>query len=472
MKVLFLINDYLTQPLGVGYLSSVLCMEGHFTEAAALRDKKRIKKLLNDFNPDVLALSLVTGREYLFLETAKLIKEVSPRISVFAGGPHPTFYPDFIKEKPIDAVCIGEGELAFREMLRLMSATGRVCENIPNWNIKRENGEVVCNDVAPLIEELDSLSYPDRGIFDRACPGRNPAAVYVMASRGCPYKCSYCFNHSYNELYKNKGTICRRRSVWNVIGEIKELKKRYPLQIAVFQDDTFNLDKKWLLEFSELFPKETDVAFHCHLRADLLDEESAEMLRHAGCISVKLGLEAGSEHIRNRLFDRSMSIEEFERACSLLRKNRIAFAVENILGAPDSTLEDDLLTYILNRRVKPAYSFATMLQLYPGTRIAGYALKNNNGYTQYPDSFYKSSKTPVENSTERGRLRAVFAIGVALGLPVKIIKNIISLNVKSVFEFIDKLWKGYCLRFRLYPYSIEIRTMVKETLDYLKDRYY
>jgi len=475
MNILFLTYDYLTQPLGIAYLSGALLEAGHATQVAALHDGPRQKALLRDFQPDVLCLSLITGQHPLFFQAAGKIKKAFPKISVLAGGPHPTFYPECIHENVLDAVCRGEGETALPAMVNGLAETGSLPATLQNWWIKRPDGSVIKNDVGPLLDDLGRLPQPDRAMFDRAQPGVLRRTVYVMTSRGCPYQCSYCFNHAYNKLYDGKGRLCRRRSVGSVLEEIGGLKRRYPLQIIVFQDDTFNLDRQWLAEFAERYPLETGVPFHCHLRADLLDSETAAMLRRAGCLSVKLGLESGRDHVRNGILNRGMSLEQFETACALLRKSGIRFATENILAIPGSTFEDDLCTYGINRRVRPQHSFATLMQVYPRTRIAEFAAKSGCAEAlanDFPHTFYEDSAMSLEHKVARGRLRALFALGVSLNVPVPVIRVLAGFRLRGFYEFIDRLWKGYCLRFRIYPYRQSVFDFMRETAEYLRNKHY
>lgn len=475
MKLLFLSFDYLTQPMGIASLAAALSRTGHQAEVVALDDTARQKLLLRNFQPDILCLSLISGQHPLFLERARQIKTAYPHLRVLAGGPHPTFYPECINEDCIDAVCRGEGDIALPAFVDALEQTGAIPEKTANWWIKLPDGSISRNDVAPLINNLDLLPYPDRRIFDRACPDTQPATVYIMASRGCPFNCNYCFNHAYRELYKERGVMCRRRSVNNVVAEIKHLRQRYPLQMIVFQDDTFNLDKNWVQNFARRYADEIGLPFHCHLRADLLDEETAYFLKLAGCFSVKLGLEAGREAVRNGILKRGMSLEQFKNACVLLRHNGIRFATENILGVPGTTLGDDLLTYAINRNIRPHYSFATLLQVYPRTGMAEYVRKLGLATpqdVQLPETFYEDSPLAITDKDKRGRLRAIFALSVSLNLPVALVRALIALPLRSLYEFVDRIWKGYCLRFSIYPYKQGMIGFIRDVWSYLERRYY
>lgn len=475
MKLLFISFDHLTQPLGIASLSAVLLKAGHRAEVAALGDTARQELLLRIFKPDILCLSLITGQHLLFIERARQIKSTHPHLLVLAGGPHPTFYPECINEPCIDAVCRGEGDNALPALVNALVQTGALPENLSNWWIKRPDGTICRNDLGHLVENLDELPWPDRSIFERASQGAKPATVYVMASRGCPFNCSYCFNHAYRRLYHGRGMFCRRRSIGHVIGEIQQLQRRYPLQMVVFQDDTFNLDQGWLRAFAERYVCKIGIPFHCHLRADLLDAETTGLLRQAGCLSVKLGLEAGNEAVRNGILKRGMSLSQFENACDWLHANGIRFATENILGAPGSTLDDDLLTYSVNAHVRPHFSFVSLMQVYPGTDIEAYALRHGfakSPVARFPETFYENSSIVIKDQDKRGRLRAVFALCVRLNLPRALVRMLIALPLRKFYELLDRLWKGYCLRFRIYPYKQTLRHFVSDVRHYLKGKYY
>jgi radical SAM superfamily enzyme YgiQ (UPF0313 family) len=475
MNILFLSFDYLTQPLGIASLSAALRQAGHHSEVAALADTTRQDQLLRDFKPAILCLSLITGQHPLFIERARWIKAAHPQLLVLAGGPHPTFYPECIDEPCLDAICRGEGDIALPAFVDAVEQHGAVPESLANWWIKQPDGTVFRSEPAPLPANLDDLPSPDRSIFDRARPGAAPVTAFIMTSRGCPFNCSYCFNHAYRDLYRGLGTMCRRRSVAHVIAEIQQVQKHYPLQMVVFQDDTFNLDKSWLKGFAECYGNEVALPFHCHLRADLLDEETAALLKMAGCLSVKLGLEAGREHVRNGILKRGMTLEQFENACALLHRNGIRFATENILAVPGSTLDDDLFTYTVNRRVRPQHSFASLMQVYPRTGIAAYALQHGfatTPVTNFPATFYEDSAINISDKVARGRLRALFALAVSLNLPLVVLRPLLALPLRKCYEFIDRFWKGYCLRFRIYPYKQGVGSFIADVRTYLTGKYY
>ena len=134
-----------------------------------------------------------------------LFVEKAP-FSVF-GGPHPTFFPDMIEEPGVDGICIGEGEGPIADLANTLNGNGhrpRPRPDIPNWWFKLD-GEIVRNPVRPLIHDLGSLPHSDRHlVYDKHDASRRTPIKHFMASRGCPYACTYCFNHAYYQIYKRE----------------------------------------------------------------------------------------------------------------------------------------------------------------------------------------------------------------------------------------------------------------------------
>ena len=62
------------------------------------------------------------------------------------------------------------------------------------------NGEIFKNGLAKLVDVLDDLPYPDRELLYEADPSLAEVGLKsFIAGRGCPYKCSYCFNKQYSQ---------------------------------------------------------------------------------------------------------------------------------------------------------------------------------------------------------------------------------------------------------------------------------
>ena len=198
-KILFVQNieyDY----LGVMYVSSVLKNAGHECDLLIQHDPEKIINYAAGKNYTIFAFSIMSGIHQWALKVTGKLKEAFPETPVIFGGVHPTYFPEVIEQGPVDIICRGEGEYAMLDLVQALD-TGEDYSNIPNLWIK--NGEKIKkNELRSLIEDLDVLPLPDRGLYyDRYPKLKTKKTKYFMASRGCPYNCTFCFNKQLKELY-------------------------------------------------------------------------------------------------------------------------------------------------------------------------------------------------------------------------------------------------------------------------------
>lgn len=474
MKILFLTHDLITVPLGVSYISTISKRAGHEVMAAALNEKDLLETV-REFAPDVVAFGCTTGFHRKYLEAAAEIRSKFDVITVM-GGAHPTFFPEILEEcDHLDYVIRGEAEEAFPQLLDALEGK-RSLESVGNLRFIKE-GNVIQNPLLPLCEDLDSIPFPDRKMLERYEEKLNRKTIFVITGRGCPYDCSYCFNHAFNKLYKGLGRMCRRRSVENVIREIEEIRRDSPeLQMIIFQDDIFILEREWVFEFCRLYTKRIGLPFHCHLRANLVDGEITGELKKAGCISVKMAIESASDRLRNGVLNRNMSREVIENACRAVKDAGIVLVTQNIIGIPTGTLDDDLDTLDLNCSIGPDFAFATLLQPYPRTAIGQFCLENgfmeSEDPSQAPDSFFDCSILRIPDKKRRERLRKLFALAIEYPMLRDNIESLINLPLDPVYDIMDKLWKGYCIKQREFPYSLTAGEFIRSVITYFRSRYY
>lgn len=460
VKILFIIKAPVYEPqIGIMQLSAVLKKQGHQTDLVIINKHDTfadILKQIKTYNPDIIAYSLISGNENFFLDLNKKLKKGLDFIAIF-GGPHTTFFPEFIQQESVDIICRGEGEYAFLELVNKLQK-GQNIKNIKNLWIKKD-GQIYKNDIRNLIENLDSLPYPDREIFYQYRRIKQDPIKHFIATRGCPYNCTYCFNHSYNRLYQNKGNPIRLRSVNNIINEIKNVIQKYPAQMVYFQDDTLILNKKWIKEFTDRYKEEINLPIHCHVRANLVDEEIIKSLKRANCTGVHMAIESGNDRIRNEILRRNMSREEILKAANLLKKYKIKLMTQNILGLPTSKLKDDINTLKLNIKCQPTYVWCSIFMPYPGTNLSKFCLDNNLIDGKINGNFFDTCVLKIEHRQKRVGLQKWFAISCnhPFLLYSKILYLLISLNNKHI----NKLYKKIHILFRKYKekdlYEIEMK---------------
>ena len=182
-------------------------------------------------------------------------------------------------------------------------------------------------------------------------------------------------------MFKGPGVkILRRRTVGDVIGEVKHLVENYPeVRFIRFADDVFvtpdREQTEWLEEFSERYSKEVSVPFYCLIRADAFTLEVARQLKKANCISVCMSVEAGSAHVRNKVLKRNMTDDMLLDAFSIARDNGINIWGTTIIGIPGTTLEDDYESVNFAKKLKIAYPAFTIFAPYPGTDLTDHSIE-------------------------------------------------------------------------------------------------
>ena len=270
-KVLFLQNlpfEY----IGPMHISALLKNYGHDCRLLILSEHKNYLYEIMEYDPDLIGFSTMTGPHKWVLKIATEIKE-NVNYPVLLGGSHPTFFPEIIHEPCVDMVCLGEGEFAVLELADKLDK-GEDITNIQNLWIKKD-GQIIKNDLRPLVEDLDKLPFPDRALYDDCKILRSVPAMKFLTGRGCPYRCTFCFNHKFNEIYRGLGRIVRKRSVDSLIKEIKDTVQKYKLKLIRFPDDTFTGKQKWLLEFLHKYKQEIKLPFTGLAQANELDENAS-----------------------------------------------------------------------------------------------------------------------------------------------------------------------------------------------------
>lgn len=351
---------------GPEIISANLKRHGHCADLFIGRDAKAF---LDKIQPnDIVAFSIMSGEHQWALDVADGIKKEKRVLTVF-GGPHPTFFPEIINHSAVDITCCGEGEFA---MLDLADSYDKGIDysDIPNLSVKGKDC-IKRNEVRPLIDNLDELPFPDREIYYKKYKlVRESPLKPFMASRGCPFSCSFCFNEKLRAIYSNKGEYIRFHSPRYLIDEIKDVDFRYGLKTAYFMDDLFVLNQSWIQEFASIYKKEIRKPFVCSANINTLNEENIRLLKEAGCHAVSFGIETGNEKLRQELLNKYISNIQIEKIGRLLKKYRLKFITFNIIGFPGETVENAFETIDLNNKIGASYPRCSFLTPYPGTRIA------------------------------------------------------------------------------------------------------
>ncbi|HAM36526.1 MAG TPA: hypothetical protein DEB40_14475 [Elusimicrobia bacterium] len=381
MKIVFVHTGM--ESLGIGYLSSVLKRKGHRVELVYapslfrsfrfdlpflhVDNAERAAQAALRREPDVVCFSVESDHFSWACRVASRLKDKRADLPIVFGGIHPTCAPEAALAAAVDYVCVGEGEQALPELVERIAA-GRTPEDVDNI-VYRRDGRIVRNPLRPLIADLDGVPFPDKSLFFDAFPGFVKGAYSIVTGRGCPHNCAYCHNNALRRIFQGRGRYFRRRSVANVIAELKSAKARYAFERVSFCDDTFTSDPAWLREFAPAYRQEIALPFYCAVHPSCIDQERVRLLEEAGCGAANLGIQTLNETLRRDGLSRTGSNQEIIDALRAFRGSRIFVFTNFIFGLPGQDLRE--LEAIVEFCALHGADFhdVNWLRYYPGTAI-------------------------------------------------------------------------------------------------------
>jgi anaerobic magnesium-protoporphyrin IX monomethyl ester cyclase len=351
----------------------------------------------------LIGISLMT---YCFQRVAQLSDYLRAQlhVPVIWGGIHATIRPAECLAHA-DFACQGEGEESLARLAAALEA-GQPVTDIPNLAF-RQDERVVINPVAPLVQNLDAYPRPDYDLEDHyysllgqpslkpmdqagfkslmvmnplSDPTRGEIVYQTMASRGCPYHCAYCCNNFLRQLYAKQKYV-RFLEVETIIGELKDIKTRYPfLNMVLLSDDSFfSAPMRWLSEFARRYAQEVGLPFRCLASPLAITAEKLALLTGVGLRGLQIGVQSGSERTR-RLYQREGSSEAVIKAGQILARFIPPLEppkYDIILDNPYETLEDLQDTLNLLMRIPPPFQVQPFsLVFIPGTDLYTRAVKD------------------------------------------------------------------------------------------------
>lgn len=447
-KIIFIL-DSVFEHQGIQALSAFLKSKGYGAEVV-FYEKGKTEQVLAEVSaraPLLVGFSVTSMNFQWAVDLSLRLKALG--IPVIFGGPHPTYFPEFIETEGVDIICAGEGEYPLLDLIQALES-GSDFTGIKNLWVK-SGGNIFRNELRCLIEDLDSLPYIDREIFykdSRLLAGFSSKRFLV--GRGCPYNCTYCHNHELRLAYAGKGRFVRFRSPQNIIDEMKKVREDYGMKTVSFCADTFTLYPR-LSEFLDLYKKEIGLPFFCQGRFNELTEEIARKLGEAGCFYMALGVESGNERLRNIVLKRNMSDGQIASGSALLHKYGIKFIAYVMFGLPGETLAEALSTVEMLGRIGADSIAPTIYQPIIKTELWTYMEQHGLFEEKAAQSFsHYSYSSPVKMAHKREivNLHKIAFLGMRFPSFMPVIRLLIRLPHNPLF----KLLNDYDL-FRTYKVS-------------------
>lgn len=346
-----------------------------------------IKEAIRKADPEYIGIQMYTGTFKSAQMVAAVARSLNPGVKIVVGGTHPSLDPlGTISCEHYDYVIRGEGEYAFMEIL-----DGKDPAGIKGLTYKDSSGVVVSNEARGFIDDLDSLPFPSR---DSIYNGNGKTDIgAIITGRGCPFQCSYCASP---ELSNQK---TRYRSVENVLAELEYMIRHHKISLVRFQDDTFTLNKTRTTEICEgMLRKGLDIQWICDTRVDRLDRDLLKLMKRAGCIRVKIGVESGSDEILKKV-RKGVTVERIRRGVEIIKEAGIPLTIYLMIGFPGETDDDVRKTIRFAEEIDADYNSISVVAPYYGTRIYKNLVKEGFGFEKSNwEYFFHQSKAMIMNT--------------------------------------------------------------------------
>lgn len=411
---------------GIRILSACLKKEGHNVQiillptpfACQYKDNILKEVVALSEEADLIGISLMTNFFDNAVQVTQKLKE-NLSVPVLWGGIHPTICPTECLDHA-DMVCIGDGEETVVELVRKIE-NEEDYRNVQGIWLK-EGDNIIKNEKRPLIQDLDSIPFPDYDLENCYVLGAKGNRIHKMdedmlkkramggvystiPTRGCPSGCSYCCNNTLNKMYPTQKTT-RKRSVDNIIEELTEIKGKLPFIDTIrFEDDNFFCyTVEEIADFCEKYKKNVDLPLIVYgASPSTLTREKLSFLVDAGLVKIRLGIQTGSKSTK-RLYKRHHSNQQIEKATRIINefKDKIKLPLYDIiLDNPWETDIDSIETLMLLTRIPPPYELTLFsLTFYPETELYRKAKRNGiitNELNEVYSKHYKKHKKTYLN---------------------------------------------------------------------------
>lgn len=316
-------------------------------QSAAHSDHKvweEIHNIIKSYRPDLIGITyFLPSMLGIIKRIASIAVAIDNTTKVVVGGPSATLNPKAtLQNEFVDFLVKGEGE---RSMLELVKGT--------DTSVLLESR---------AIKDLDDLPFPN---FDLELLSLDPKESFVpiMTSRGCPFACIYC------STPKIWGRKIRFRSPENVLKEICDRVKKYDVNSLYFSDDNFILNKEHTRKLCRgMISHDFDLTWSCEARVNLLDKETLSLMKRAGCIRIKLGIESGSDRILN-LTEKGFTIKQIRHGMRLIKEAGIPITIYMMLGFPTETRREMFESLELCKELDADWVSLSVVTPYAGTKL-------------------------------------------------------------------------------------------------------
>lgn len=377
-------------PYGILYLASSLEKEGLKVQLVhqegTEKNIQNLAELAARESPLLVGLSTLTGPTLLPTIEASLAIKQKCHIPIVWGGHHPTILPEqTLRNEFVDIIVLGEGERTLVELARVIKESGlhsSRLSGVAGIGFK-DHDQTTLTKPRPFLDNLDELSpawhHLDRGkylfsenVFRARHLGKMKVAT-VITSRGCPWRCRYCYNQKVNRR------VFRAQSAEKSIQEVFELKERFHIDGVLFEDDNFFTDQDRAMEIIRRIRMPWSASFRA---SDIAKwgRGFVRELKENHCLELRIGAESGSPRMLDALA-KDLTVEQIRSAALLCEEAGITAAFMFMVGFPGESWQDIRLTLDLIDELSAGKHYVMVTQLgsytpYPGTPLFDQAVRS------------------------------------------------------------------------------------------------
>lgn len=385
-------------PLNLAYLKSVLDENDFESSILSIFDyeHKKITNAIKQEDPDIIGISCFTNERSLSFKVARLAKSINPDVKIVMGGHHATpMYEQILENYPVDYIVIGEGERTIVDLVNVLKNNGNLSE--VKGIAYKNNNKIVKTEPQPLIQDLDSIPFPNWDGFDLSTYAPHDAfkeygklrRAPIVTSRGCPNMCQFCSTSSF------WGGKWRYRSANNVVDELEIIHNKYKVDYVGVTDCNFTTHKKRVIEIcKEIINRKIDIVWAAESRVDRADKEMLKWMKKAGCHIILYGVESGSSLILKTI-NKNITVPQIIEAFKNTKETGISARASLMVGNPNESEKTVNETINLIKTIKPDNIAIHITSIYPATSL--YELAKLKGLI---DDSYWLSDNPAPYYTE------------------------------------------------------------------------
>jgi radical SAM superfamily enzyme YgiQ (UPF0313 family) len=357
---------YCFPPLGLMYLQA--SVEKWTSERCEIFDPvvddldyPEFERQLRRYDLDVVGVSAYTHSLPDVQMTINTVRRINPNAKILLGGPHCSMFPDYaIQVDGIDAMCTGDGEEVFAEMVKALDA-GKSFEGIDGVWFK-DGKDVIKNPDRKSVRRLDRYPWPDRSRVryqDYYLPGtKMPLATTALTSRGCPHSCPFCL--TYKKQY-------RIREIDDILDEMEHCVS-LGIDEVHFIDDLFTPNSQWVLRFCDAIERRK-LKFNWGYKTTIAGTTREQIRRCAetGCTKIHFGVESANNEGLD-LWGKHCDTEDVHRVFRWCREEGVRSVAYIMLAGPHERTMDDAI-HNVDEMIKLDADFAVfaVFSPYPGT---------------------------------------------------------------------------------------------------------